>query len=210
MQTSSLPSYLLSDSYKDRLEHLLRWDHATKSIILLTDDIACTKKFLFVCSDHAGFPQDCWVVFIIFQITPIWHHFGLSGNISLTKYFSSNIRYTKNSVVYEIISTLPLPADNHTLDAGADDLASLAAVSTRERTESTSEEMWDPNTAFDRYVKVAFSLAYIFNINWRVFNLLKESSISSESSNKLLFIDFLTSSEYHDYFRESETMVCSL
>ena len=71
-------------------------------------------------------------------------------------YFSSNIRYTKNSVVYEIISTLPLPADNHTLDAGADDLASLAAASTRERTESTSEEMWDPNTAFDRYVKVRF------------------------------------------------------
>lgn len=71
-------------------------------------------------------------------------------------FFSSNIRYTKNSVVYEIISTLPLPADNHTLDAGADDLASLAAASTRERTESTSEDMWDPNTAFDRYVKVVF------------------------------------------------------
>jgi len=33
-------------------------------------------------------------------------------------------------------------------------LASLAAASTRERAESTSEEMWDPNTAFDRYVKV--------------------------------------------------------
>ena len=36
---------------------------------------------------------------------------------------------TKNSVVYEIISSLPLPAENSTLDSGADDLATLGTVS---------------------------------------------------------------------------------
>ena len=80
--------------------------------------------------------------------------------------------------MYEIISTLPLPAENHTLDAGADDLASLAAASARERTESTSEEMWDPNTAFDRYVKVFFLNFYCFETYiFRACNRLKECSI---------------------------------
>ena len=36
--------------------------------------------------------------------------------------FSTPVQCTKNSVVYEIISSLPLPAENSTLDSGADDL----------------------------------------------------------------------------------------
>ena len=69
--------------------------------------------------------------------------------------FSTVTRFLRNSVVYEIISTLPLPAENSTLDSGADDLATQAANAAREKLKSTSdEEMWDPNTAFDRYVKV--------------------------------------------------------
>ena len=42
---------------------------------------------------------------------------------------STPVRVTKNSVVYEIISSLPLPAENSTLDSGADDLATLGPVS---------------------------------------------------------------------------------
>ena len=42
---------------------------------------------------------------------------------------STPVRVTKNSVVYEIISSLPLPAENSTLDSGADDLATLGSVS---------------------------------------------------------------------------------
>ena len=69
--------------------------------------------------------------------------------------FSSAARFVRNAVVYEIISTLPLPAENATLDSGTDDLATQAANAAREKLRSTSdEEMWDPNTAFDRYVKV--------------------------------------------------------
>ena len=62
----------------------------------------------------------------------------------------------RNSVVYEIISTLPLTAENSTLDNGADDLATMiSATNSREKMGSSSEEdLWDPNTAFDRYVKV--------------------------------------------------------
>ena len=37
-------------------------------------------------------------------------------------FFSTPVQCTKNSVVYEIISSLPLPAENSTLDSGADDL----------------------------------------------------------------------------------------
>ena len=39
--------------------------------------------------------------------------------------FSTPVQCTKNSVVYEIISSLPLPAENSTLDSGADDLGSV-------------------------------------------------------------------------------------
>ena len=63
--------------------------------------------------------------------------------------------------MYEIISTLPLPAENSTLDSGADDLATQAANAAREKLKSTSDEdMWDPNTAFDRYVKVKRNFFY--------------------------------------------------
>jgi len=37
-------------------------------------------------------------------------------------FFRTPVQCTKNSVVYEIISSLPLPAENSTLDSGADDL----------------------------------------------------------------------------------------
>ena len=40
----------------------------------------------------------------------------------------------KNAVVYEIISSLPLPAENATLDSGADDLASMAAATAKVKT----------------------------------------------------------------------------
>lgn len=89
---------------------------------------------------------------------------GLMQSLKKNLRLSSNIRYTKNSVVYEIISTLPLPAENMTLDAGADDLAEMAANTARERTDSTSEEMWDPNTAFDRYVKSLQTVERILDI----------------------------------------------
>ena len=68
--------------------------------------------------------------------------------------FSSPIQCTKNSVVYEIISSLPLPAENSTLNTGADDLATMAANTAREKLKSSDEDQWDPNSAFDRYVKV--------------------------------------------------------
>ena len=98
--------------------------------------------------------------------------------------FSTPVQCTKNSVVYEIISSLPLPAENSTLDSGADDLgpgfelgqvglvwpldpemgnwkpiqATMAANTAREKIKSSSDEdKWDPNSAFDRYVKVCNS-----------------------------------------------------
>lgn len=84
--------------------------------------------------------------------------------------FSTATRFLRNSVVYEIISTLPLPAENSTLDSGADDLATQAANAAREKLKSTSDEdMWDPNTAFDRYVKVKKKLFFIKSIFMLVF-----------------------------------------
>ena len=99
-------------------------------------------------------------------------------------FFRTPVQCTKNSVVYEIISSLPLPAENSTLDSGADDLgpgfefgqvglgrpemgywkpiqATMAANTAREKIKSSSDEdKWDPNSAFDRYVKVCKNSMY--------------------------------------------------
>ena len=56
--------------------------------------------------------------------------------------------------MYEIISSLPLPAENATLDSGADDLATAAASMGRIDKTNDESDQWDPNSAFDRYVKV--------------------------------------------------------
>ena len=79
--------------------------------------------------------------------------------------------------MYEIISSLPLPADNATLDSGADDLATAAAAMGRiDKTSNDESDQWDPNSAFDRYVKVGRIKTYIIKTIYSVATISRKNA----------------------------------